>query len=460
MNDRLYLSIDSDKIWSANFADHAPSADAAPFVKEGSYPVELFFARTDVNGSRIVEMDTCNNREALLESLNWCGKCGYSLLELWDFDIDKDKPGYDEALHVINQGVINRFAKIEKELSAMEMEDDMPEKKLAKISVYQNTAEDFSRFVDHVKFWSNAVCEFYDPNRSKGENQIYKPELSPELQEAVEDLYFDSYEGKFGSYCYLVETPSGFGIALSNEYDTCFAKDCGLDMDQLLQSAVMDAKALSVLPEFAKAEFVVSDRLGESMTEPCHELLTIFPADISQKEFFTAAAKLDELVYDSARTMDPSVFDQNVIEEELHKVTKIIGGKECDCYEVGNTGKMRLELDGTFGEGLDRHSLILVPMVLEEREIEEIADRWLTEQEKDLGLPEGESCTSSGWWVGSKDASRDSELTNQYDFLVFSVVPDKMKTAELEHMIQSAKDRTSQKDANTKAKGRGTEFPF
>lgn len=266
MNERMYLTLASDSTWSASISATPPSDSCAPFVKEQSYPVELYFARTDLNGSRVVERDICQDRAQLLSSMNWCGKCGYSILELWDFDIDK--PGYDAAAEMIHQGVIRRFNRIEKELSSN----------------------------DHTN------------------------------------------------------------------------------------------------------------------------------------------------------------------EAEPNKVIKMIGGKSCDCYEFGETGKMRLELTGTFGEGISRKSLVLVPLELEEPELEEIADKWLTEQEKELGLPEGESCSSSGWWAGSNDASHDDEITNRYDSLISCAALKKVKTHELDLMLQNAKERAPSKPVSQER--REPDFPF
>lgn len=98
-------------------------------------------------------------------------------------------------------------------------------------------------------------------------------------------------------------------------------------------------------------------------------------------------------------------------------ITKIIGGKEYECFEA-TKGMLRMELQGTFGDGVDRESVILVPLLLSEAELEELSENWLSEQEKELGFPVGESCSSSSWWVGSSDKSKDALITHTYDHLI------------------------------------------
>ena len=94
-----------------------------------------------------------------------------------------------------------------------------------------------------------------------------------------------------------------------------------------------------------------------------------------------------------------------------------IGGKRCICAEV-QPGLMRFELSGSFGAGIDRHTVMLIPSDLSCGNMDFISDLWLTEQEKELGLPEGMSCNSNSWQAGSADDSLDSEVTHEYDRLI------------------------------------------
>lgn len=102
----------------------------------------------------------------------------------------------------------------------------------------------------------------------------------------------------------------------------------------------------------------------------------------------------------------------------MSSVTKRIGGNEVECFEVGNTGKMLLQLIGAFGYDTVRNTFMLVPMTMEEPQLEHLSDLWLNEQEKELGYSVGDSCTSSSWWVGSNDETWLEEVTDKYNHLI------------------------------------------
>lgn len=113
----------------------------------------------------------------------------------------------------------------------------------------------------------------------------------------------------------------------------------------------------------------------------------------------------------------------------MASVIKRIRGEVCECFEYddpfyGDSGKMRLQLSGTFGGGIDRETMMLVPLFFSESELTEIVDLWLTEQERELDLPVGQSCSSSSWWAGSSDASRDHEITDEYDYLIAAAIAE------------------------------------
>jgi len=219
MGNYIYLTRNNENIWSASISDQAPGADCVPFLKEGAYPVEIIYGRTDLNGSYTFESDTCQNREELLQTLNWFGQCGYQIMKLWDFD----RQATERVLDIFESGAARRRRAI---------------------------------------------------------------------QEAARDLEAEPF------------------------------------------------------------------------------------------------------------------------------IMKVIDGKERACYEVGDTGHMRMELDVTLTDGLSKSDLMLVPLSLEETQLEELAEKWITQCERERGLPAGESCSSSGWWVGSDDSSRDHEITHKYDHLI------------------------------------------
>lgn len=97
-----------------------------------------------------------------------------------------------------------------------------------------------------------------------------------------------------------------------------------------------------------------------------------------------------------------------------------LAGTVVVCHEAVTPGMMRLHLEGCFGPGVEDNleALVLIPVDMASEDIELLADMWLTEVEKELGLPVGESCCSNSWWAGHKDDSKDALLTDKYDWLV------------------------------------------
>lgn len=90
----------------------------ATLVKELSYPVELYYSRTDINGSSIMERDICNDRNALLASLNNIGACYNQIESLWNFDSEKPigknlksifDTAYEAKLLIVQQEMANAF---------------------------------------------------------------------------------------------------------------------------------------------------------------------------------------------------------------------------------------------------------------------------------------------------------------------------------------------------------------
>lgn len=160
-----------------------------------------------------------------------------------------------------------------------------------KLLIYRSNDQDRAAYEESIKYWSNSVGELHH----HGKQDITEEQLPSELKRAYNELWSDEY----GCYCYLVETPKGYGIALINEYDKWFSDDCGLSDEELFKSAIKDALIIADDSAFSKADIY----LGESMgIDRCHELAIIFPADISKEEFDLATARLETLVYQSAKT--------------------------------------------------------------------------------------------------------------------------------------------------------------
>ena len=87
--EKVYLIGKEDGFWSAVVDERAPNDKAVEFVAEGTYPVQVYYSRTDINGSGVYEMDECASREDLVRSLNFIGECGAVVRSLWDYDINK-----------------------------------------------------------------------------------------------------------------------------------------------------------------------------------------------------------------------------------------------------------------------------------------------------------------------------------------------------------------------------------
>ena len=166
------------------------------------------------------------------------------------------------------------------------------------VKVFHCTEAGIARYSEAIKYWSNSLGELHH----HGQYDITEEELPAELKRAYHELWDDNT----GSLCYLVETGKGYGIALINEYDECFAGDCGLTMEELFRSSVKDAQTIIADPAFAKAEIYLGKYMGFN---ECHELAVVFPADISAEEFRKAAESLNDIAYSTASGMEKKSFD-------------------------------------------------------------------------------------------------------------------------------------------------------
>ena len=74
-----------------------------------------------MNCSAVYEVEKCADREELVSSLNWIGKCGYSLLGVWDFDGDNEISAEIEA--IFEKAVTRRLDKITNEAKKLDIDD-------------------------------------------------------------------------------------------------------------------------------------------------------------------------------------------------------------------------------------------------------------------------------------------------------------------------------------------------
>lgn len=111
------LRLNKDNTWLADI-DDGTSDGVVRLVAENTYPVKFYYSRTDLNGSGCIEMDLCHSRQELLDSLNWCGKCGCVPSLIWDFDVDKTEN--QDLLNIIKIGYVRRLNAIKAERAQLD----------------------------------------------------------------------------------------------------------------------------------------------------------------------------------------------------------------------------------------------------------------------------------------------------------------------------------------------------
>lgn len=123
---QVYLIMNADRVWSADVPHGRVAAKAVRFCEEKDYPVELYYYRTDINGSGCVESDICKNRQELLKSLNWLGECGYTPLQLWDFRAETTRD--ERVMNIFAAGAQRRYEEMRESLDEMiEAAEDLRE---------------------------------------------------------------------------------------------------------------------------------------------------------------------------------------------------------------------------------------------------------------------------------------------------------------------------------------------
>ena len=172
-----------------------------------------------------------------------------------------------------------------------------------KVTVFRESDENYDDIRDSIQYWSNAIGEL----GFRSEN-----DLPSQVQRIYHELYF---EGESGGLRYLVQTPKGFGIALINEYDNQTAQSCSLSMERLFETVIQDSELISKDPLFENAEIYVGEFTGFEMS---HELIVIFPWDISKDAFTQAASRLDELAYQTCFHMK----NANSLDAKIQNVQK------------------------------------------------------------------------------------------------------------------------------------------
>lgn len=83
---KVYLIPQNEAEYQAYIGPDTPTADAVCLTQEGSYPVDIYSWRYDINMNRVYEIERCDTRQQLLEHLNWCGHAHNGIRKLWEFD--------------------------------------------------------------------------------------------------------------------------------------------------------------------------------------------------------------------------------------------------------------------------------------------------------------------------------------------------------------------------------------
>lgn len=154
-NNKILLAPSNDGSWTAEVGRYA-GPNGVLLTDEGKYPVELYYSRMDINGSSVMEMDICRNRNELLSSLNWIGIYGHTLKSLWGYHSDqpvsKDLADIFEASYVRKCRIIKEAAD---EMYAAFSEDEFfeePKDSLnAKIQDADSRSFNFGAFGSHSK---------------------------------------------------------------------------------------------------------------------------------------------------------------------------------------------------------------------------------------------------------------------------------------------------------------------
>lgn len=171
------------------------------------------------------------------------------------------------------------------------------------IKIFHNTDEEHKEMMQKIKTWSSSAWDLWKPDSHES---ITEDDLPVELKNAYNKLYSELY----GSYCFLIETPEGYGVGLSNEYDCELANEHGLTMKELFDCACKDAEQIAKHVEFEKAEIYVTEEKNDVFKY--HEVLVVFPANTPTYEFQQAADLLDKLVYKSVETKEHSSVDDRI----------------------------------------------------------------------------------------------------------------------------------------------------
>ena len=120
----VYLQLNEDNTWSADFSSNGEGAKALKLCDEKNYPVSVYYVRYDLNGSDVHEEDICHDRTELMESLNWRGACRHQLQEIWDFNRrDSRNPEINELFSAVYKANMDQ---VREDMDAFYPPEDVP----------------------------------------------------------------------------------------------------------------------------------------------------------------------------------------------------------------------------------------------------------------------------------------------------------------------------------------------
>lgn len=145
-----------------------------------------------------------------------------------------------------------------------------------------------------IKYWSDADGRLKRQDR----RTITEDNLPEQLKQAYRKFVLKKNDDDLH---YLVETKKGYGVAVVFEYDRWTAANSGLRCDEfafpyMFSCLVLDAKKIADDPLFQNTEIFVTEYLGY---DGCHELIIVFPSEISKKEFDSTVRELRNIAYES-----------------------------------------------------------------------------------------------------------------------------------------------------------------
>lgn len=149
----VYLLPGEEGLWSAGVYETSPALNAFKLCSEQDYPVSVFYRRYDLNGSSVYEQDFCKNKEELIDTLNWCGKCGNAVLEVWDFSLEKGNE--PEIAKLFQDGFLKKMEHLAEEMaiasSGVSSDTTLPDQDYSKFSTEELVEIEKSAYADYYK---------------------------------------------------------------------------------------------------------------------------------------------------------------------------------------------------------------------------------------------------------------------------------------------------------------------